>query len=71
MNTHTKRMTISFTLNLENAETLHEMMWMDSSESENPKIRRVARVVTMAVRKKLKTAKFLPETRAGDATLSP
>lgn len=48
-----KLITITFRLSREQAETLHAMMWMDSSESENAKVRRYAKVVTKAVSKAL------------------
>lgn len=48
-----KMLTIKFRLSRKRAERLHEMMWMDSSESEDRDVRATAKVITMAVRKVL------------------
>jgi hypothetical protein len=48
-----KLLTVKFRLSRPVLERLHEMMWMDSSESEDPKVRQAAKVVTHAVRKVL------------------
>lgn len=52
-----KLLTVKFRLSRPVLERLHEMMWMDSSESEDPKVRQAGKVVMHAVRKVLQDPK--------------